>query len=508
MKRWWFSAAVVWLWAAGAAAQHFPPIPLGERIVRLDRVAAGLAAEIGGEEQVAPTDIVPFPDGSGRLAVATLGGVVRVIDGSGQLLAAPLLTGAETGVVVPASGEYGMTAIAFDPDFASPASPGRGTFYTINPVPGDGGGTIPDFGPSDFQNHQDVVTAWTLTDPARNQWNPDPPFNDTQRELFRVGRQTQIHNVVALAVGPEDGLLYVSSGDGSAGDSPQDPRTVAGTVLRIDPHGTNSANGKYGIPPDNPFVGTGTILFYSLAHPLGIPIDPLDEVFAYGFRSPYRMHFDSATGDLYVGDVGQSDVEEVNRVLPGKNYGWNIKEGSLRSGLDLGSSRVEPDTPALNTWSGGTQTLAEWFDLTDPVFEYDHDEGVVVVGGFVYRGSALPELAGRYVFGDLGEQQPTARLFSGDPATGAFEELRVAPNSFEFSNGELLPTRLLSIGEDLDGELLLATVAVDPRSGGGVDGEVGAVPEPGRPVLAAVGAAMALLLRRRRIGCGPAERAA
>ncbi|HVH05088.1 MAG TPA: hypothetical protein VNE71_03710, partial [Myxococcota bacterium] len=99
MKRWWFSAAVVWLWAAGAAAQHFPPIPLGERIVRLDRVAAGLAAEIGGEEQVAPTDIVPFPDGSGRLAVATLGGVVRVIDGSGQLLAAPLLTGAETGVV-------------------------------------------------------------------------------------------------------------------------------------------------------------------------------------------------------------------------------------------------------------------------------------------------------------------------------------------------------------------------------------------------------------------------
>jgi glucose/arabinose dehydrogenase len=391
-----------------------------------------------------------------------------------------------------------MTAIAFDPGFAVEASPGYGKFYTINPVPGDGGGVVPDFGATEFQNHQDVVTEWTLADPARNDW--DPLMGDSNRDLFRVGRTTQIHNVVALAIGPEDGLLYVSSGDGSAGDSPQDPRTVAGTILRIDPHGTNSVNGKYGIPPDNPFVGNDTIKFYSVAHPAGIDIDPLDEVFAYGFRSPYRMHFDRATGDLWVGDVGQSDVEEVNLVLPGRNYGWNIKEGSLRSGQDLGSSRVEADTPALNNWSNFTETLADWFGLTDPVFEYDHDEGVVVVGGFVYRGAALPELAGRYVFGDLGDQKPTARLFSGDPATGAFDQLRIDPDSILFSNGELLPTRLLSIGEDADGELLLATVAIDPRSGGGLDGEVAAVvfpvPEPGQPALAAAGLAVVLTLRR------------
>lgn len=499
LKKRGLTAAVACLWASGAAAQHFPPIPLGERTVRLERVAVGLADPVGGEEQVAPTDVVPFPDGSGRLAVATLGGVVRVIDGSGQLLAAPLLTRAESGVTVPESGEYGMTAVAFDPGFAVPASPGYGVFYTINPVPGDGGGTIPDFGPSTFNNHQDVVTEWTLLDPARNEW--DLALGDAQRELFRVGRQTQIHNVVALAIGPEDGLLYVSSGDGSAGDSPQDPSTVAGTILRIDPHGTNSTNGKYGIPPDNPFVGTGTIPFYSIDHPAGIPIDPLDEVYAYGFRSPYRMHFDRVTGDLYVGDVGQSDIEEVNLVLPGKNYGWKIKEGSFRSGQDLAQSRVEADTPALNTWSGGTQTLAQQFGLTDPVFEYDHDEGVVVVAGFVYRGAALPALAGRYVFGDLGEQQPTARLFSGDVATGAFEQLRIAEDGIEFSNGELLPTRLLSIGQDEDGELLLATVAVDPRSGGGLDGEVVAVvpvPEPGGAALAVAGAATLLGLRALR----------
>jgi glucose/arabinose dehydrogenase len=500
LKKRWLVAAVAWVaMGGGAAAQHFPPIPLGDRTVALERVAVGLADPLGGEEQVAPTDVVPFPDGSGRLAVATLGGVVRVIDGSGQLLAAPLLTRAESGVTVPESGEYGMTAIAFDPGFAVEASPGYGTFYTINPVPGDGGGTIPDFGPSDFNNHQDVVTAWTLDDHTDNEW--DLSLGDSNRELFRVGRQTQIHNVVALAIGPEDGLLYVSSGDGSGADSPQNPSTVAGTILRIDPHGTNSENGKYGIPPGNPFVGSGTIPFYSVAHPEGIPIDPLDEVYAYGFRSPYRMHFDRSTGDLYVGDVGQQDIEEVNLVLPGQNYGWNIKEGSLRSGLDLGSARVEPDTPALNQWSNFTQTLADWFDLTDPVFEYDHDEGVVVVAGFVYRGTALPELAGRFVFGDLGEQQPTARLFSGDPMTGEFEELRIAEDSIEFSNGERLPTRLLSIGEDLDGELLLATVAVDPRNGGGLDGEVVAVvpvPEPAGPALAAAGAAALLALRARR----------
>ena len=104
--------------AVPAAAQHFPPIQQGTLSVRLARVADGLAAELAGEAQVAPSDIVPFPDGSGRLAVATLGGVVRVIDGSGALLPTPLLTRAQTQTDFPASGEWGMTAIAFDPGFA------------------------------------------------------------------------------------------------------------------------------------------------------------------------------------------------------------------------------------------------------------------------------------------------------------------------------------------------------------------------------------------------------
>ena len=486
--------------APARADQHFPSIPLGDRTVRLQRIASGLADTIDGEAQVAPSAIVPFPDASGRLAVATLGGVVRVIGGNGALLATPLVTRAETGVTVPASGEWGMTAIVFDPDFAAAASPGRGTFYVINPTPGNGGGVTPDFGATGFQDHQDVVTAFTLADPSRSVW--EPALGDTQRELFRVGQPGEVHNVVALAFGP-DKMLYVSSGDGGAGaDTAQDPTKIFGTILRINPHGTNGRTGEYGIPADNPFALGQKTTVYSPSELGGVQVQPLGEVFAFGFRSPYRMNFDSQTGDLYVGDVGQSDVEEVDLVEAGKNYGWNHKEGSLKSGQNLGSSRVEPDTPANNPWSPGhTQTLAQQFHLTDPIFEYDHHDGVVVIGGFVYRGSAVPDLDGLYVFGDLGEARPTARLFTGDLGTGAVEELRIDPSGVMFSNGEDLPTRLLSIGEDLDHELSLATVAVDPREGGGMAGEVIAVmpaPEAGGAALLATGGAVLLLAARRR----------
>jgi hypothetical protein len=312
-----------------------------------------------------------------------------------------------------------------------------------------------------------------------------------------VGQPGEAHNLVDLAFGLDE-MLYVSSGDGGFdGAVAQDPRSIFGNILRVDPHGTNGITGQYGIPPDNPYAGGQLVTHYTQANPGGEAVDPLDEVFAYGFRSPYRMNFDRATGDLYVGDVGQSDVEEVDLVLAGGNYGWNTKEVSLKSGYSLGCCRVEEDTPANNQF--GDTSLAEQFDLREPIFEYDHEEGLVVVAGFVYRGSAIPALQGRYVFADLGERNPPgARLFTGDLATGAIQVLQIDPGGASFPNGLSLPHRILSIGEDADGELLLAVAGADPREGGGLDGALVAVPEPGGAALLVAGAAVLWAAPRRR----------
>ncbi len=480
--------------APPATAQHFPPIQPGPLSVRLHRVATGLAGDVGGEPQISPTDVAAFGDGSGRLAVATLGGVVRVIDGAGNLLPDPLLTQAQTRSQSPAGAEWGLLSVAFDPGFGSPGMPGHGAFYTITARAGDDGGTVPDFGVTAFQNHQDMVTEWRLADPSRSVFSP--AMGDTKRELFRVGQPGQPHNLTDLAFGP-DGMLYVGSGDGGLiAENSQDPREILGAILRIDPFGSDGRTGEYGIPADNPFVGGETVTLYTTSNPLGEEIDPLDEVFAYGFRNPFRIGFDRLTGDLYAGEVGQSDVEEIDRVEAGRNYGWNIKEGSLKSGQSLGAARVEPDTVENNPWSD-TQTLAEQFGLTDPILEYDHDEGVTVIGGFVYRGSQIPALQGKYVFADFGVSTPTARLFYGDPDAGEVLELQIAPGGDLFGEGDPLPQFILGIGEDEDGELLLAVVAVDPREGGGSDGEIVLVPEPGAVLLLAVGAAVLRAAGRR-----------
>ncbi|MBX2851184.1 MAG: PQQ-dependent sugar dehydrogenase [Phycisphaeraceae bacterium] len=488
--------ALAWL-VLPADAQHFPDIQQGTTQVRLELYADGLAGSFNGEFQVTPTDLVPFGDGSGRLAVSTLGGITRVIDGGGNLLNTALLTKAQSGTQVPGNGEWGMTSIAFHPDFGKAGAAGYGRFYTItteNPS-----GTPTDFGSDN--NHQDILTEWTLADHSSNSWGS---AGDTSREIMRVGQPGQPHNVVDLAFGP-DKTLYISSGDGGANPTEsQDPSTIFGNILRIDPLGNNSSNGRYGIPSDNPYANGETVTAYLNGDRNGQTVDPLDEVYAYGFRSPFRMNFDGTTGKLYVGDVGQSDVEEINVVVAGGNYGWNSKEGSLRSGQNLGCCRVEEDTPSSN--NNGAMTLAEEFSFIDPLFEYDHDEGLSISGGFVYRGSLIPELQGMYVFGDLGERQPTARLFYGDPDatdTTDFHELLIDPEGdlfFGFIDNEarLLPERLISLGEDENGELYLVAVGRDPRAGGGVAGQIiRIVPEPNSLVLLGGLGGLLLSVRRR-----------
>jgi glucose/arabinose dehydrogenase len=248
--------------------------------------------------------------------------------------------------------------------------------------------------------------------------------------LLRIDEPQFNHDGGALNFGP-DGMLFISLGDGGAADDQapghgasgngQDPSNVLGTILRIDPDGDDSANGQYGIPVDNPLLGVPGVV---------------PEIYAFGFRNPFRFSFDSLTGDLYAGDVGQNHIEEVDLVEPGGNYGWNLKEGSFffeGNGMNDGTvTNVDPGVPAT---------------LVEPLAEYDHDEGIAIIGGFVYRGNAVAALAGRYLFGDFGS-------FAAD--SGPLYYLDAGNTIREFDAGPL-PAAILGFAQDANGEVYVLT---------------------------------------------------
>lgn len=223
-----------------------------------------------------------------------------------------------------------------------------------------------------------------------------------------------------------DGFLYTALGDGGAGGDPacrgQDLSLLHGKVLRIDVDTGFETEPYYSIPVDNPFIG---------------PDDPQDEVWAIGLRNPWRISFDRRSGDLYVADVGQADREEVNFIPAGTpgglNFGWKIKEGTTCFTPDPLVAGCVPGTPTCD------------FDgFTDPVLEYTHDDGdCSITGGYVYRGGAIPQLVGKYLYGDW----CTGRIWAAaiDPISGEWQS-------------ELLPVSLPGVttfGEDLSGEIYL-----------------------------------------------------
>ena len=221
------------------------------------------------------------------------------------------------------------------------------------------------------------------------------------------------HNGGDLAIGP-DGFLYAGFGDGgSAGDpldAGQDPTTWLGSVLRIEP--TPGGSEPYAVPPDNPFAAGGD------GSPAGRP-----EIFLTGVRNPWRFSFDRATGDLWIADVGQDRYEEVTLLLAanggglGANLGWRLREG-------------------LHAYAGDEPS-----GHADPVWEYSQDDGCSVTGGYVYRGAAIEDLHGAYVFGDY----CTSRLWALQTTTGEVE--------FRDLGVEVPGGSLASFGEDAEGEL-------------------------------------------------------
>lgn len=227
------------------------------------------------------------------------------------------------------------------------------------------------------------------------------------------------HNAGVLAFSPIDGYLYVPTGDGGSGNDPanraQSLDTLLGKILRID---VNSGN-PYAIPPDNPFVGNP---------------DALPEIWAYGVRNPWRASFDRQTGDLYFGDVGQDHREEIDfqpvSSSGGENYGWKIAEGFA--------------------CRGGTGTCGDDPGLTPPIHDYDHGDGVAVVGGFVYRGSAIPSLQGTYFFAD----HTLGRVWSFRHNGSVISEFQERTAELE-PPGDSVINNVPSFGEDANGELYI-----------------------------------------------------
>jgi len=187
--------------------------------------------------------------------------------------------------------------------------------------------------------------------------------SDTEKNVMTVDQPYSNHNGGQISFG-NDGFLYIGLGDGGSGGDPknngQNTNTLLGAILRID---VNHETLPYGIPEDNPFVNS----------------DGLDEIYAYGLRNPWRWSFDKQTGELWLADVGQNQWEEINMIKPGGNYGWNVMEG-----FHCYQTENCQQTPYLS-----------------PIFEYSHNEGQSVTGGYVYRGQTITALQGVYVYGDF-----------------------------------------------------------------------------------------------------------
>jgi len=331
----------------------------------------------------------------------------------------------------------GFGSFAFHPEFHK-----NGLFYTTHT---EEAGTAPaDFAYADSIRValQWVLTEWKMTDPA------GAAFAGVGRELLRINMVTPMHGVqeitfnpLARPGSPDYGLLYMGVGDGGATENGypflcQDPSRIWGSVVRLDPLGTNSRNGRYGIPPTNPYAQAAA----SAA---------LGEGFCRGFRNPNRLSW-TPDGRLLITDIGQAHLEELNLGVAGAHYGWPEREGTFRINPRGDMGRVYPLPP------GDTA-----FHYVYPVAQYDHDEGNAISGGFVYTGTALPLLRGKYLFGDVVNGRvfyvETRELTLGRQAVVRELELEFAGEvtSFRERNGGKKTD--LRIGLGLNQELMLFT---------------------------------------------------
>jgi glucose/arabinose dehydrogenase len=340
--------------------------------LQLDVVASGLSAPLH----------LTAPANDQRLFIVSKTGTIRIVQ-NGQLLATPFL---DVTAKILSDGERGLLSLAFDPAYAT-----NGFFFVYYTNRG-GDIVIERYRVSADASRADANSAKLIL------MVPHPNFSN--------------HNGGHALFGP-DGMLYLGTGDGGSGGDPsnnaQNRTALLGKLLRIDPN----RGDPYAIPADNPFVGQS---------------GARGEVWAYGLRNPWRMAFDRAGGQLYIADVGQNQIEEVNAVAANAkpvNYGWRLMEGDRCY------------NPATNCDRTG---------LTLPTLVYTHAGGACsITGGIVYRGQAIPELRGHYFYGDYcARWVKSFRLANGQATDEKTWDLGIVG-------------RILSFGEDAQGEMYLLT---------------------------------------------------
>ncbi len=403
-------AAAVVLAASAVAGQTtndpFPdPLPATEGVITVGVEEFASLPFVGGAA-ARMMRLVDEP-GTGRLFVNDMWGFVYTVSYDGATVTRYLdLTDPRWGLDVEASRrERGFQSFAVHPQFGRPGAPGFGKLYTWT----DTSNTAP---PADFVPHggadaQDtILLEWTAADSAAAVYDGGPP-----RELLRVEQPFRNHNggqlgfnPLAAPGDPDFGLLYVGSADGGSGGDPldlaQNLGSILGKILRIDPLGSNSANGRYGIPADNPFASDGDA-------------GTLGEIYAYGVRNPQRFAWDTRNGNLFVADIGQNIVEEISLVPRGGNLGWNDWEGSFRFISRRAVSLVDPRGEA-----GLTYPVVEYGQL-DPLFQ----RSSAATGLVVYRDDAIPQLEDLVLFGD----GPSGEVFhfpADDPPAGGQDAMR------------------------------------------------------------------------------------
>lgn len=315
--------------------------------------------------------------GDERLFVVQRGGLIRIVNPNGTINTTPFLS---LSSIITAGGERGLLGLAFHPDYAT-----NGRFYVNYTRSGDGA---------------TVIAKYTVSTTDPNVANPA-----SAEILLTITQPFSNHNGGSLNFGP-DGYLYIGMGDGGSGGDPNDYgqnlNSLLGKMLRIDVDGETG----YAIPADNPYVG----------------IAGEDEIWAVGVRNPWKFSFDRLTGDIWIADVGQNAIEEINKATSteaGLNYGWRCYEGNA----------------AYNTSGCGASS-----NYTFPIAQYTHAStgGCSLTGGYVYRGTTYPALQNKYVFADYCNNKIGYIDVDGGPITWT-------PNAFSGN--------VSSFGEDVNGEL-------------------------------------------------------